>query len=218
MTLYGIIDVIKNSKKYSKNNFSYEYDNIFYKIDNFTYKISCYTENGKCCFSYERYSLNIITIEVKFKNNYILAEKKILSSFGKMIKYIKNVHKILLQTTEIQNKILPILSSYMKDSYDIEISNIYDNVSLAIKLPSKNIRIRNKFRSVGFDVKADSLDNIEYNIIFAVKYTNQYRLELKYLTSENKLVLNNTTENYLNFSILFPNLRSLLHNCLHLFV
>lgn len=202
MTLYGIIDVIRTSKKYSKSNFSYEYDNIFYNIDNFNYKINCYTENGKCCFTYERYSLNLMTIDVKFKNRYDLTEKKILSSFGKIIKYIKKVHKILLQTTEIKNKIIPILSSYLKDSYDIEMSNVdTDNISLAIKLPSKTIRIRNKYRTVGFDVKVDNLDNIEYTINFIVKYNNtQYRLELKYVTSENKLALTNTSESYLNFS------------------
>ena len=206
MTNIDIIEVLRNSKKYSTSEFEYNSNSgvITYCIGDKRYIIGCYDKSNKFSFSYTNYSLKITDIEINFERRYT-DTNKILSKFGETIRNIKKFNFFHSQLEEHTNKIKILLQSYIKQRYNIDIINFESSLTsslpgayLLVSFPSTVYKSRNRWRRTSFDVRKEK----EKRIIFydvklgVIKDMGYLSLTFNYNNSNGELTLLNVEETY----------------------
>ena len=96
MNIPEVVDIIKNSKKYSESELVYLDYSFDYIIGDNKYSISITQESGKIIFNYINYNLSVKDIKVGVLRNVYRTsdsdEKIVLSRFAEMIRYIKKLN------------------------------------------------------------------------------------------------------------------------------
>lgn len=197
MNRSDVIEVLKNSKKYSKLEYVHYNHNelieyIVYHINEHEYKIEIYYDKrDNIIFCYDEYNSNVEKIKVLMVRK-VLTEKTILSKFGKIIKNIKKLDLIICKRDEYVLKIKPAISTFLKNEYELDV--IYNTTNFKITFPSSTKRIRKKWRNVPYDVLMEDSEKIIYDIYLFLKndyfnctMTFNYNVETNRLSIKSKL-------------------------------
>ena len=191
-----VVEIIKQSKKYSKLNLLYEDDDcIEYVTNDNSFKIEI--DDLKYSFTYMNYS-NMLHFKVKNEKSDLEA-KKIISKFGLMIKYLNKLDCALIKINEKTTKLITTIEKIIKSEYDSNILLTKNN--FRIQFPMDRIRVRNKMKNVYFDLLKKDIENVTYEIFVNFKKDNlDCDLKFNYLLSDNKIVMIENISNYRNNS------------------
>ena len=204
-----IINVLKTSKKFSKSNFEYGageygfYHNIIYTIGDHKYEIENYNSGSKFVFYYDTSSFGVKFIQNSMVRE-TLTEKKVLYTFGKLIKNINKLDSLLLKKEDIINKIKPIIVSILKKEYDFDSflpDLIFGEDNFKVKFPNSTKFYRRRSKSTSYNIEIEDPDKISYDITYRINERNLYvALHFNYSSISNKLILIKKEESYKNRS------------------
>ena len=190
-----IIDVIKNSKKYSTSNFEYDIvGNISYTIGNCKYLFQFQSDGKRVGFLHVPiYRLGIEPISVNLLR-YQATEAKVLSKFDELIRTIKKLDTFLSIRENDINKIQPIIENYIKKEYEIDST---DKIVITVKFPQTVYKIGKKYRKTSFNIKKEKIRNIIYDVsVTNIDTFFSISLFLIYNNDTGKLTLKNKYESY----------------------
>ena len=133
-----------------------------------------------------------------------LTEKKVLYTFGKLIKNINKLDSLLLKKEDIINKIKPIIVSILKKEYDFDSflpDLIFGEDNFKVKFPNSTKFYRRRSKSTSYNIEIEDPDKISYDITYRINERNLYvALHFNYSSISNKLILIKKEESYKNRS------------------